>query len=147
MKLRLDDGTEFRAVNLNTARARDVIALQTETGKGLDELFAMGDDKRHQAYLTKVIEYLSEHNRGVFLTFEELLDRPLPTVIPEPGDHSVRDEPDQSDAEDPTSASTASQPADAAAAPEARQETPASSPYAAPSDGSTSRSTPESSTS
>ncbi|QIK83112.1 hypothetical protein [Sanguibacter sp. HDW7] len=147
MKLRLDDGTEFRAVNLNTARGRDVIALQTETGKGIDEFYAMGEDPKNQAYLTKVVEYLSERNRGMFLTFDEILDRTMPTVIPEPGDPGVRGEVAQDDEAGPTAASTASLPVDADAAHEARPSTPASSPYAAPSDGSTSRSIDGSSTS
>ena len=147
MRIRLDDGSAFRAVNLNTARGRDIVALQTETGLGLDELVAMGEDKKNQAYLTKVIEFLSERNRGKFLTFDEVLDRPLAAVIADPGDPGQREQGSAEATADPTSASTASPPVDAVEAPAPLDSTLASHSSAAPNDGSTSRSTGESSTS
>lgn len=147
MRIRLDDGSEFRAVNLNTARGRDIVALQTETGLGLDELVAMGEDKKNQAYLTKVIEFLSERNRGKFLTFDEVLDRPLAAVIADAGDPGQREQGSTEATADPTSASTASPPVDAVEAPAPLDSTLASHSSAAQNDGSTSRSTGESSTS
>jgi hypothetical protein len=142
------DGQSIRAVDLQSARGRDVIALQQATGWGLDELVAMSDDKKNHALMNKVLEFLSERNRGKFVTWDEVLDRPLAFVEPDPGDPGVRDQGDgPGEAEDPTSASTASPSVDAVAVPSAPVVTRASPSSTATSDGSTTRSTPDSSTS
>lgn len=142
------EGQEVRAVNLQNAPGRAVIALQQATGWGLDELVAMGEEKRNHALMNKVIEFLSEHNRGRFVTWDEVLDRPVAFVLPEPGDAGQRDQGDASgEAEDPTSASTASPSVDAVDAPQAAGTTRGSKRSTATSGGSTTRSTPGSSTS
>lgn len=145
------DGQNIRAVNLNTARGRDILALQQQTGYGLDELNAMAQDKTKQVILTKVLEFLSEHNRGRFLTWDEVLDKPMPTIELEPGDMPQRDGEldDAGEAAGPTPASTASQPVDAAAVakPKGKGKTHGSKRSTAKNGGSTSRSTAASSTS
>ncbi|MGN7703518.1 hypothetical protein [Cellulosimicrobium sp. 22601] len=143
------DGQSVRAVNLNDAPGRAVIALQQQSGLGIDDIVAMNGDKTKQTLITKIVEFLSEHNRGRYLTWDEVLDKPIPQIEADPGDPGVRDaEPTQGEAEDPTSASTASPSVDAAAAPSAPPVvTRASLSSTATSDGSTTRSTPDSSTS
>lgn len=73
----LIDGQEVRAVTLTSARGRDLVSLQTQTGFGLDELEAMEGDKTKQALLVKCMEFLAEHNRGKFLSWDEIMDRPM----------------------------------------------------------------------
>lgn len=112
------NGEKFRAVNLQTARGRDVMALQSETGYGLDEIVAMANDKTRQTEVNKMLEFLSERNRGNFLTWDEILDRPLVAPQPDPGDLAkageAEDGEDADGDEGPTPASTDS-PADDAA--------------------------------
>lgn len=142
------DGQSVRAVNLNDAPGRAVIALQQQSGLGIDDIVAMNGDKTKQTLITKIVEFLSEHNRGRFLTWDEILDRPIPQIQPDPGDAGVRDQDDApGEAEDPTSASTASPSVDAVAAPSAPVVTRASLSSTETSGGSTTRSTPDSSTS
>lgn len=136
------DGQTIRAVNLNDARGRDVIALQAQTGYGLDEIIAFTQDKTKHALLNKMIEFLSEHNRGKFVTWEEVLDRPVAFSEPDPGDQP--DTVDGQVAEDPTSASTVSQPGDVDAAVETAP-TPRSKRSTAKSPASSTRSTAASS--
>jgi hypothetical protein len=146
------DGQEIRAVNLHTARGRDLIALQTQTGYGLDEIVAMTNDKSRQTEVNKFIEFLSEHNRGKFVTWDEVLDRPMAYPQPDPGD-VARAEPEvgedgDGDGEVPTPASTGSPTVDAAPAAKsspAKARPRKSSSSGGTSRGSTSRSRPASS--
>jgi hypothetical protein len=141
------NGEKFRAVNLFTARGRDLMALQHETGYGLDEITAMAGDKTRQTEVNKFLEFLSERNRGNFLTWDEILDRPLVAPQPDPDDLAKADDGADDEAEDgdevPTPASTGSPtvdavPADAPAPAKAR--TRKSSSSGGTSRGSTSRS-------
>lgn len=80
----------------------------------------MGDDKSQQAIVSKMIEFLSEHNRGRCVTWDEVLDRPMAALEADPADLKRAGVEDDED-EVPTSAPTASQPdgaADEAAASE-----------------------------
>lgn len=141
----------IRAVALNDARGRDVAALQHQTGWTLDEIHSKTSDPTAQVEFLKMVEFLSEHNRGRFLSWDEVLDRPLAAMLVDPGD--VRDAPAQGEAEDPTSATTVSQSGAAVAARKRKgkgkggKKNHGSRPSGAKSPGSTTRSTPASSTS
>ncbi|GAA4707453.1 hypothetical protein APR04_003804 [Promicromonospora umidemergens] len=143
------EGQTIRAVNLTTAPGRAVMALQQQTGYGLEEIAAMGEDTARQTECNKMIEFLSEHNRGRFVTWDEVLDRPLPAMIPDK-DEIARAEAAEAEAEGgadgegPTPASTDSPSVDADLADEPAPAKPArtrkSSSSTKTSRGSTSKS-------
>ena len=69
----------------------------------------------NQVWALKVQEFLSEHNRGNRVTFDELLDRPMATYVPD-ADELARYRAAQQQgegSEDPTSAGTATPASDA----------------------------------
>lgn len=133
------DGVQVRAVNLNTAPARAVIALQRELGMGLQQIVDQAAKLSEQAWANKLTEFLSEHNRGRFVTFEELLDRPMAQVIL---DEDEKRRAKEATADVPSSASTGSPAVDApeAPAPEAPPRTRRSAGSTPPSRGSKGRS-------
>lgn len=131
------DGTEIRAVTLQTARTRDIMALQAETGLKLNELVAKARDD--EVWGLKAMEFLAEHNRGRFVTFDELLDRPLPSIALDEADKVRQAEDPQGAGQDPTTAGSTASPAATAPAPApASTEPPSAS--TTPSPGSSSRS-------
>jgi len=137
------DGQTFRAVNLHTAPGRALIELQRQTGYGLDEIAAMGEDKTRHAEVNKFIEFLSEHNRGRFVTWDEVLDRPI--VVPQADEDElarIKADPDDDEVEGevPTPASTDSPTVDAEPAADAKAPTRKSSSSGGTSRGSSSRS-------
>lgn len=75
------DGVEVRAVTINTAPGRAVIALQRALGMGLPEIIAQASEPTEQAWANKIMEFLAEHNRGRFVTWDEILDRPIAQLV------------------------------------------------------------------
>lgn len=131
------DGTEVRAVTLQTARARDIMALQAETGLKLNELAAKAQTE--EVWGLKAMEFLAEHNRGRFVTFDELLDRPLPSIVLDE-DEKVRQAEDPQEAgQDPQVAGSTASPAGTAPAPAPASTEPHSA-STTPNPGSSSRS-------
>jgi predicted transcriptional regulator len=145
----IDGGTAIRAVNLNTAPGRAVIALQRDLGMKLEEIVAKAAEPTEQAWAAKVQEFLSEHNRGQFVTFDQVLDRPLANMLLD-ADEQRRVDEDGDDGQVPTPAGTGTpaEPApDVPDAPEpaaAKAKTRRSSGSAATSRGSKGRSAPAS---
>lgn len=101
------DGEELRAVTLNTASARAVIELQRELGLTLQQISTQALDPMEQVWALKVQEFLTEHNRGNPVTFDELLDRPMAVVVPDADEIArYRASLGEGEGTDPTSAGT-----------------------------------------
>ena len=84
------------------------LALQRDIGLRLEEIVTQAQDPREQAWATKVQEFLAEHARGNRVTFDELLERPMPQYVLEADDLAQRGPVEQgaADAVDPTEAGT-----------------------------------------
>ena len=66
---------EYRAINLKTARARDVAALQTESGLRLKVIAEQG--KTNDVFAMAVASFLSQRMAGVFVKWDDLMDGDL----------------------------------------------------------------------
>ena len=106
----LTDGRELRAVNLFTAPARALAALQHETGLKIAELLEQvgpqSEDPTSDTTALVWTAFLSEHNAGRFVALEEVWSRPLPTFIPDADDLARAAEAAGASVEGPTSAGT-----------------------------------------
>lgn len=107
---------ELRVVDLNTARNRDIMALQEQSGLRLQRIAELG--KSNDIFALMVVSFLSRHNAGLFVKWDDLLDgspEDLGEFIKEPGD--IAREAEANGEDDPTQAVTASETpaADAAA--------------------------------
>ncbi|MEB0200559.1 hypothetical protein QN354_02165 [Cryobacterium sp. 5I3] len=108
-------GRELRAVNLSTARNRDIMQLQTESGMRMKQIAEIG--KTNDTFAMLVVSYLTQHNAGLFVKWDDLLDASLDELgayVKEPGDE--RDEPEKAEGEevtDPTQADSATSAPDA----------------------------------
>ena len=102
------DGESVPAFSLFNAPSFAVIALQRDIGLRLEEIVTQAQDPREQAWATKVQEFLAEHARGNRVTFDELLERPMPQYVLEADDLAQRGPVEQgaADAVDPTEAGT-----------------------------------------
>ena len=78
------DGEKVQSYSIFTAPTFAVIALQTELGLSIPDIVAKVQDPVHQAWATKVSEFIAEHARGNRVTFEELLLRPMPVYVSDP---------------------------------------------------------------
>jgi len=102
------DGVEIVAYTPLTAPSRAIIALQKDLGMKMKDIVDKAQDPEDPAAETwamKVLEFLSEHARGRFVTFDELLDRPVPQFTPD-ADEVARDAEARGAGEVPTSAGT-----------------------------------------
>jgi hypothetical protein len=62
----------LRAVNLSTARNRDVMELQNQSGMRLKKIAEMG--KTNDIFALLVASFLSQHNAGIFVAWDDLLE-------------------------------------------------------------------------
>lgn len=110
MKMRVD-GHDLVAKSLDTARGRDLIELQRQTGYSMEKLQAAVEEADIIAvYMTA---FFTLHNAGFSHRWEDLLDRPMTDFepIPEPIDAARQSAEGEQEDEDPQSPSTDS-PAD-----------------------------------
>jgi hypothetical protein len=78
---------EFKVVNLDKARIRDIVSLQSESGMKLTEITDLGSSS--EAFAMCVVSFLTRRNAGIFTTWEELYSgdiSALGSVVQEPGD-------------------------------------------------------------
>ncbi|MEZ3156855.1 hypothetical protein AB1K56_07970 [Microbacterium sp. BWR-S6Y] len=101
MKIRIKDVTVVGR-NIDSARIRDLVELQTQTGMKLPEIREAG---KPGALLTApVIAFLSMRGAGHAFTWEDALDLSLDEirVVVEPGDRPAVQEDEQADPPQPS---------------------------------------------
>lgn len=118
------DGRELRLVTPDTAKTRDVMALQDESGMKLQELRERSQDNETFAIL--ITSFLTQRNAGIFKSWDELLEgdfTALGELVAEPGDEARIPGAEGEESLDPPYAPTSAEAAAATPAASAPSET------------------------